>query len=173
MRWNMLASWTPSCLNRTLNQSPFMVKYALACQTCDAGFEAWFSNSDAFDTQKDQGLITCPDCGGTQIRKQIMAPAVSGTKKSKASGQPAIQPDQKLKDMMKSVREHISSTHEYVGSDFASRARAMHEGTADAKPVWGETTLKEAKELAEDGIPALPLPDGFAPKKPVEQKKLN
>ena len=126
----------------------------------------------SFD-QRHAGLLACPDCGSTHIRKQIMAPAVSGTKKSKSADVPAIQPDGKLKDMMKAVREHISSTHEYVGSDFAKRARDMHEGNADAKPVWGETTLKEAQELAEDGIPALPLPDGFAPPKPVDQKKLN
>ena len=78
-----------------------------------------------------------------------------------------------LAAMMKKVRDHIASTHEYVGKDFATRARAMHDGEADAKPVWGETTLAEAKSLIEDGVPALPLPEPFAPPKPVDQKKLN
>lgn len=150
-----------------------MVKYALACKTCQSPFEAWFSNSDAFDEQNDRGLITCPECGGSDIQKQIMAPAVSGTKKRESQSVPAVKPDPKLAAMMKKVRDHIASTHEYVGKDFATRARAMHDGEADAKPVWGETTLTEAKSLIEDGVPALPLPEPFAPPKPVDQKKLN
>ncbi|MAK62986.1 MAG: hypothetical protein CMK09_18610 [Ponticaulis sp.] len=151
-----------------------MVKYALACQSCHSGFEAWFSNSDAFDEQKSQGFLACPECGSAQIVKQIMAPSVSGTKKRDGASVPAsAQPDPKLAAMMKEVRDHIASTHEYVGSDFATRARAMHSGEADAKPVWGETTLEEAKSLAEEGVPALPLPEPFTPPKPVDQKKLN
>ena len=150
-----------------------MVKYALQCQGCHSPFEAWFSGSDAFDEQQKRGLVECPECGGHDVRKQIMAPAVSGTKKSTTSDKPSVRPDPKLASMMKAVREHIASTHEYVGSDFASRARAMHNGEAEAKPVWGETTVDEAKSLMEDGVPALPLPEPFAPPKPVDQKKLN
>lgn len=150
-----------------------MVKYALSCQSCHSGFEAWFSNSDAYDDQREKGLVTCPECGGANVAKQIMAPAVAGTKKRGASGVPTVQTDPKIAEMMKAVREHIASTHEYVGSDFASRARAMHEGEAEARPVWGETTLEEAKALAEDGVPAIPLPEPMTPAKPVDQKKLN
>ena len=150
-----------------------MVKYALACQSCHSGFEAWFSNSDAFDDQREKGMVTCPECGGANIAKQIMAPAVAGTKKCGGANVPAVQADGKIAEMMKAVREHIASTHEYVGSDFASRARAMHDGEAEAKPVWGETTVEEARALAEDGIPAIPIPEPMTPPKPVDQKKLN
>lgn len=75
--------------------------------------------------------------------------------------------------MMKKVRDHIADTHEYVGSSFAETARAMHDGEAELKPVWGEATPAEAKSLVEDGVPALPLPDAMAPPKPIDQKKLN
>lgn len=150
-----------------------MVKYALACQSCHSGFEAWFSNSDAYDDQRERKLVSCPECGGTDISKQIMAPAVSGTKKKSDAQIQSAGPDPKMAEMMKAVRDHIATTHEYVGSDFAKKARAMHEGEADAKPVWGETTAEEAKALAEDGIPAIQLPEPFTPPKPVDQKKLN
>ena len=150
-----------------------MVKYALQCLSCHSPFEAWFSGSDAFDQQKDKGLVTCPECGAADVKKQIMAPSVSGTKKRESAVSAASTPDQKIAQMMRAVRDHIASTHEYVGSDFAQKARAMHEGEAEARPVWGETTLDEAKELIEDGIPAVPLPEPATPTKPVDQKKLN
>ncbi|MAP94172.1 MAG: hypothetical protein CMK07_04385 [Ponticaulis sp.] len=153
-----------------------MVKYALNCQSCQSEFEAWFSNSDAFDDQKERGLLSCPECGGSEIVKQIMAPAVSGTKKREVSQSPTVplvQPGADLAKMMKAVREHIASTHEYVGADFAQKARAMHDGEIEEKPLWGEASMDEARSLIEDGVSALPLPEPFAPPKPVDQKKLN
>lgn len=85
---------------------------------------------------------------------------------------PEFTPEQ-FKAMAKAVREHVSSTHEYVGDKFAETARSMHYGEIEQKSVWGETTLQEAKELVEEGVPALPLPAPMAPEKPVEPKKLN
>nr|WP_155143259.1 DUF1178 family protein [Roseibium sp. RKSG952] len=52
---------------------------------CEAGtahrFEAWFRNSTDFDEQKERGLLSCPACGSSQIRKTLMAPAVSTSRK--------------------------------------------------------------------------------------------
>ena len=69
-----------------------MVKYALACKTCQSPFEAWFSNSDAFDEQNDRGLITCPECGGSDIQKQIMAPAAVISVKLNPVQKPPVRP---------------------------------------------------------------------------------
>lgn len=147
-----------------------MVKYALKCDHCGIGFEGWFSSSSAYDDQRDKGKISCPNCGAVTISKQIMAPAVRDSKKAPAISSPDVE---KLTEMAKAVREHVSSTHEYVGDRFADTARAMHYGETEQKAVWGETTLKEAKELVEEGVPALPLPGPMAPEKPIDQKKLN
>lgn len=114
--------------------------------------------------------MTCPACGGGDVRKQIMAPSVRDSKRTIAT---SAQPEKQLAEMMKKVRDHIAETHEYVGGNFAETARAMHDGEAEAKPVWGEATKEEAKALVADGVPALPLPGGMAPAKPVDQKKLN
>lgn len=147
-----------------------MVKYALKCDHCELGFEGWFSSSSAYDEQRARGEISCPNCGAATISKQIMAPAVRDSR-----GGPAIPlPDrEKFAEMAKAVRDHVSTTHEYVGDRFADTARAMHYGETEQKAVWGEATLKEAKELVEEGVPALPLPGPIAPEKPVDQKKLN
>ena len=146
-----------------------MVKYALKCETCDVGFDGWFSSSEDFDAKKSSGELLCLNCGSTQIEKQIMAPAVSGTRKNMIS----TSDQKKFAEMAKAVREHVSSTHEYVGDNFAETARSMYYGEKEAKPVWGQTSIKEAKELAEEGVPALPLPAPMVPEKPADPKKLN
>ncbi len=147
-----------------------MVKYALACDQCGVGFDGWFSSSAAYDEQREAGEIACPNCGADSISKQIMAPAVRDSRTEKAVQN---MDTAKFAAFAKAVREHVSSTHEYVGDQFADKARAMYYGEEDQKAVWGEVTLKEARELVEEGVPALPLPDAMAPRKPVDQKKLN
>ena len=39
-----------------------------------------------------------------------------------------------------------------------TRARAMHDGDEDQRPIHGQATLAEAKALVEDGVPVAPLP---------------
>lgn len=53
-----------------------MIRYSLVC---DIGhdFEGWFRNSDDFDGQSGRGLVACPACGSTTIRKGLMAPSVA------------------------------------------------------------------------------------------------
>jgi hypothetical protein len=46
--------------------------------------------------------------------------------------------------------------------NFAAEARAIHEGTAPERSIYGEARGDEAKKLIEDGIPVAPLP--FIPK---------
>ena len=57
-----------------------MIRYALTCDH-DHEFEGWFGSSVDFDDQQGRGLLECPLCASKQVRKQIMAPAVAGTKK--------------------------------------------------------------------------------------------
>lgn len=52
-----------------------MILYALACP-CGHDFDQWFDNSADYDAKKGNGLI-CPSCGGSEVRKAIMAPFVS------------------------------------------------------------------------------------------------
>ena len=53
-----------------------MIKYTLVCDHAHS-FEGWFRNSDDFDKQCNRNLVACPVCGSTEIRKGLMAPAVS------------------------------------------------------------------------------------------------
>ena len=147
-----------------------MIRYALICADCDHEFEAWFASSDAFDKQVERGLVTCAACDSASVAKQIMAPAVSGTKK-KTLAEPDR--DHAFKAFAKQAREHISDNFDYVGSDFASEARSMYYGETADRPIWGETTPEESEALKEEGVPAAPLPKAFAPAPPKPKDDLN
>jgi hypothetical protein len=145
-----------------------MIKYALICHDCDAEFEGWFASSDAFDMQKQRGLLSCTDCSGSNVAKAIMAPAVSGTKKSSPPD-----PQKVFGKLAAKARQHVADNFDYVGDGFATEARAMHYGETENKPIWGETTPEERAELKEEGVPAEPLPPAFVPAKPRDDEKLN
>ena len=56
---------------------------------------------------------------------------------------------------------------DYVGDRFASEARAIHLGEADARSIHGRATRADAEALAAEGVPVAPLP---LPIVPPEQK---
>lgn len=143
-----------------------MIRYALICDH-DHGFEAWFGSSADYDAQAERGLIECPVCGSGVIRKQIMAPAVAGTKT--AAGPDAAAKMQTL--MMQAAREvraHVEQNFDYVGDAFAREARDIHEGRSEKREIYGEATPAEVKKLKDDGVPCAPLPAA-----PPDPAKLN
>ncbi|WP_339738389.1 DUF1178 family protein [uncultured Maricaulis sp.] len=140
-----------------------MIRYALLCDQ-EHRFEAWFSNSAAFDEQNDRGLVECPQCGSVTVRKAVMSPAVSTSRKRDAT------PEAKLKAMASQVKAHIRNNFDYVGEDFAAEARAIHAGDKPDRLIYGETSPEEGEALREEGVPVAPLPDALAPTPP---KKAN
>ena len=143
-----------------------MIRYALACDR-EHPFEAWFGSSSDYDDQSARGLVECPFCGSRTVSKQIMAPAVAGTKKSAPS------PDLgKMQAMMmeaaREVRSHVEANFDYVGDAFAREARDIHEGRSEHREIYGEATPAEVKKLKEDGVPCAPLPPA-----PVDPSKAN
>lgn len=133
-----------------------MIRYALHCDH-DHGFEAWFGDSTAYDDQVARGLVECPVCGSHAVSKQIMAPAVAGTRKTAVSADPA-----RLRTLMtqaaREVRSHVEANFDYVGDAFAREARDIHEGRSEKREIYGEATPAEVKTLRDDGVPCAPLP---------------
>ncbi|MFJ6025203.1 DUF1178 family protein [Brevundimonas sp. NPDC092305] len=133
-----------------------MIRYALACDH-DHAFEAWFGSSSDYDDQAARGLVECPFCASRAISKQVMAPAVAGTKKSSAPDATA-----KMQTMMmeaaREVRAHVEQNFDYVGDAFAREARDIHEGRSEKREIYGEATPAEVKKLRDDGVPCAPLP---------------
>ena len=139
-----------------------MIKYALACDQ-EHLFEGWFGASADYDDQTARGLIECPVCGSSAVRKQIMAPAVAGTKASQ-SGDAPVDMRAMMMDAMGKVRAHVEQNFDYMGDAFATEARAIHEGRSEDRGIYGEATPAEVKGLVEDGVKVAPLPPA-APKK--------
>ncbi|KAA5803680.1 DUF1178 family protein [Alkalicaulis satelles] len=153
-----------------------MIRYALVCDA-DHGFEAWFSSSGAYDDQAARGLVECPVCGSTAVRKQVMAPAVRTSRSREArpavsseAATPSVNQGPDFETLARKVQAHIRSHYDYVGDDFARQARAIHAGETPERLIYGETSPAEREQLAEEGVPCAPLPAAFAP---VPAKKAN
>jgi hypothetical protein len=142
-----------------------VIRYALLCEH-DHDFEAWFSTSADFDGQAARGQVECPWCASHAIRKAIMTPAVSGTKRESAGSEASASPE--LRTMMmeaaQKVRDHVEQNFDNVGDRFAREARAIHEGYSEPRGIFGQATPEEVKALREDGVPVAPLPAAAAPK---------
>ena len=138
-----------------------MIRYALLCEH-EHAFEAWFGSSADYDDQAERGLVECPMCGSPLIRKQIMAPAVAGTKASRSSPPPEMQAV--MMEAAKRVRKHVEENFDYVGDRFAREARDIHEGVSEERGIYGEATPQEVRELIEDGVPVAPVPGAPRPK---------
>ena len=133
-----------------------MIRYALQCDR-DHGFEAWFGGSADYDDQSARGLVECPVCGSREVRKQIMAPAVTGVRKAPDSSELAKMQGMMMQ-MAREVRSHVEQNFDYVGDAFAREARDIHEGRSEKREIYGEATPAEVRKLKEDGVPCAPLP---------------
>jgi len=142
-----------------------MIRYALHCDLAHA-FEAWFGSSSDYDDQAARGLVECPVCGSTSIAKQIMAPAVAGTRK--AAPELAAKMQTMMMQAAREVRSHVEQNFDYVGDAFAREARDIHEGRAEKREIYGEATPAEVRKLRDDGVPCAPLPPA-----PPDPDKLN
>jgi hypothetical protein len=150
-----------------------MIHYQLRCNQ-GHGFDGWFKDSAGFEKQAKRGLIECPECGGTEVERALMAPALTkrqsvpvpvapptppaeaaapATEKAAAGRMPA-----QMLAMLQRMRAEVEKNCDYVGPDFAEKARAMHRGEVEAKGIYGETTEEQAESLAEEGIPVAKIP---------------
>lgn len=134
-----------------------MIRFSLVCENAHE-FEGWFRSNDQFDMQSKRGLVDCPSCGSHKVEKALMAPAVSTARRQDkialAMGDAQKQAMAQLKALAEKVRENA----DYVGDKFAEEARKIHFGEVDARGIYGEATLDEAKSLAEDGVAFMPIP---------------
>lgn len=134
-----------------------MIRFSLKC---DKGhtFDSWFKSGDAFDTLRASKMVACAVCGSNEVTKTLMAPSVSTDKE-----RPLSAPHSPAEQALAELRKEVETKSEYVGKGFAKEARAMHDGEAPVRSIYGEAKLEDAKALIEDGVPVVPLP--FGPKK--------
>ena len=134
------------------------------------GFEGWFGSEDEFQGQLERGLVECPICGDTGIRKLPSAPRlnlgasepVRPKQEVMATSDPAIQA--KWLQMV----HHVLANTEDVGERFAEEARRIHYGETEERSIRGQASAEETEALIDEGIGVLPLPIPKALKGPVQ-----
>jgi hypothetical protein len=155
-----------------------MIHYQLCCDA-DHEFDGWFKDSDNFDRQAKRKLVSCPVCASTEVRRALMAPGIR--KKGLPSaptidadtalpvGAPprpqvpvnqkagGVMPDQVRAALLK-LRAEVEKNCDYVGPNFATEARKIHNGEAQPRGIYGESTEAEAEALADDGIGVAQIP---------------
>lgn len=141
-----------------------MIQYALKCSEGHS-FDSWFQSAAAFDKLQRAGMVACAVCGSAQVDKAIMAPSVrparsaaAETASPAAAPPPLSAPATPAEQALAELRKKVEDTSEYVGMSFAAEARAIHDGDAPERPIYGEAKPEEAKKLIEDGVPVAPLP---------------
>ena len=154
-----------------------MIRYNLRCESGHA-FESWFQSSSAYETQEKRRLVSCPVCGSSSVERAIMAPQVVSRKGRESSVPSPVAPaptpatevtapastpllmaqERELRAKLKELRDHIVKNADNVGEQFPSEARKMHYGDIEHRPIYGEASPEEARELIDEGVEVTPLP---------------
>lgn len=155
-----------------------MIVFTLRCRDGHE-FETWFRDGATYERQARRGLVTCPECGSTEVEKAVMAPRLGRSTKSgpapseaprdAAPSAPAEQPaadatpdrpptPAEFRRALQVLRHYVETNCENVGKGFANEARRIHKGEAKARGIYGDATPAEAEKLAEDGIEIAAIP---------------
>ena len=135
-----------------------MISFNLKCLDCEAEFEGWFENSNAYSKQRKKKLITCPSCDSHKVEKGLMAPNLSKKSNSKNNKRKKT-----LASNISKLKKMVEQNFDYVGDKFTEEAKKIKYGETKKRSIYGEATLEQTNELIEEDIDILPLP--FSSKK--------
>ena len=151
-------------------------------------FEGWFASADDLSSQRERGILSCPDCGGRDVVRRPSAPHLntSGLRERPAEVAPSAMAErdarqarpsapmgkleqagqagevaETLQSLYLQAVRHVLANTEDVGARFADEARSIHHGEAPPRAIRGQASPEERAELAQEGIDvlALPVPD--------------
>lgn len=164
-----------------------MIVFDLICKEASHQFEGWFGSSADYEQQKSDGMLNCPTCGSANINKALMAPNIGakGNQNSETvsaatdvipaqppniSAEPiennAVQVPAEYKEMLTKLAKaqtKILEKSEWVGDDLPEKAREMHYGDSEEKPIHGIATPEDVADMEDEGIELAALPFPVAP----------
>jgi hypothetical protein len=105
-----------------------MIKYQLICDNAHS-FEGWFQNAEAHDNQFASGVITCPVCETTSVKKALMTPSLASPK------------------MRKTPAEHAPSTSVPANTDQQTGMSPM--ASSSGAPALAKSPEKPSKKTPE------------------------
>ena len=135
-----------------------MIKYKLACRSCETTFDSWFASSKEFEKLKKKSLLICHICNSEKVDKTLMAPNVMNKKKD-IKNDVQLDKYQNVKRTIKSYQKFIKANFKFVGENFAYEARSIHYNPKKkSKGIYGNASKKDLMELKEEGIDAQMIP---------------
>jgi len=136
-----------------------MIVFNLECKLCGIPFEGWFESTDEYTRQKKQKIISCPSCNSHLIKKSLMTPNVS-----KKSNSKNLKVKKSIATNISKYKKIIEENFDYVGDKFTDEAKKIKYGETEDRPIYGEATIEQTKELIEEEINIVPLPFGHKKK---------
>ena len=130
-----------------------MIVFNLICSDCEYEFEGWFDNSSAFESQKKRKLVNCPNCESSNIKKTLVAPNVGKKSNSKKTTNKKT-----IASNINKIKKIVEENFDYVGDKFTEEAKKIKYGETEDRPIYGEATIQQTKELLDEDISVTPLP---------------
>ena len=130
-----------------------MIAFDLECSNGHT-FEGWFKDGEAFEEQCAEGLISCPTCNDTNVRRILSPVAIRSSSRSPVQANTGIDYER----LAREVVNYINRNFDNVGPDFAKEALKIHYGVTEKRNIRGVATDEEEKTLQEEGVEFFKLP---------------
>ena len=136
-----------------------MIIFDLCCKQ-EHPFEGWFQSQDNYDQQLERGLISCPHCGSSEIRRVPSAVHLSRPANTPADNDPlpVVSAQTGSLAAYQQLMSAIVSNFEDVGKDFAQEARRIYYMETPLRSIRGQASAEEYETLREEGIEVMRLP---------------
>ncbi len=164
-----------------------MVIYDVEC-TGGHRFEGWFKNLASCEEQVASGLVECPQCGTTNVTRQLTGSAIRRSAEDRAgtvlpvvpAGASATPPaaavqasaapqqgtaapesaptPEQVREFLGVLGAVLRANSDDVGNRFAEEARRIHRGDAPERLIRGTTTPEEEDALEAEDIPFVKVP---------------
>ena len=129
-------------------------------------FEGWFASSEEFGRQQSASLVVCPVCEDAHVER-LPSAQVRVARGAARDNEEAEAPDAEERhehgiagipaELLAKLREVVRNT-ENVGRRFPEEARKIHYEEVPARPIRGQASTDEARELNDEGIEFAALP---------------
>ncbi len=139
-----------------------MIAFDLQCANGHT-FEGWFEDADAYEAQREKGLINCPVCNDVSIARIPSTFAIKNRPSSPAGEIPDHQVA--LMALNKKVSEYVEKNFDDVGANFASEALKIHYGVAEPRNIRGVSSEAEEKTLRKEGVEFFKIPVAASPQR--------
>ena len=117
-------------------------------------FEGWFASAESFEDQRGSGLLSCPICDCDEVERLPAAPRIMHSRRAAHDAESLATVQDQLLEVVKSLVRDSDD----VGRRFPEEARKIHYQEAPPRSIRGIASLRETRDLLDEGIVVLPLP---------------